>query len=88
MASVWIQTRQKKGEHKLAGNLPRDHAVVTLACMSALWQSGGQQREVKAVGNDMVSLIEYGMVTGLMWCEFLSPPSGTEQGQPKRMVKP
>ena len=84
MASVWIQTRQRRGEHKLAGNLPRDHAVVTLVCMSALWQSGGQQREVKAVGNHMCSLIEYGLPTGLMWCEFLSPPSAPEPGQSRR----
>ena len=58
MASVWIQTRQRKGE-----------------------------REVRAVGNDMCSLFEYGLPTGLMWCEFLSPPSAPEPGQAKRAVK-
>lgn len=88
MASVWIQTRQRRGEHKLAGALPETHAVITLSALSALWQSGGPERELKPVGNTMVSLIEYGMVTGLMWCEFLSPPSAPEPGQPKRLVKP
>jgi hypothetical protein len=87
MASVWIQTRQRKGEHKLAGNLPETHAVVALAALSSLWQSGGPEREVKAVGNDMCSLFEYGLPTGLMWCEFLSPPSAPEPGQSKRAVK-
>jgi hypothetical protein len=87
MASVWVQTRQRRGEHKLAGGLPNDHAVVALAALSSLWQGGGPERKLLPVGSQMVSLIEYGMPTGIMWCEFLSPPSAPEPGQPKRAVK-
>jgi hypothetical protein len=84
MASVWTTRADGRNERRITGGLTPDNAIVALAIFADQWRTAYPGRTLKWNSKVEVSLVQAGAITGLMWCEFLSPPSAQEPGQPKR----
>ena len=85
MASVWQQMRGQP-EQKLLGHMRVSEAQARLR---GGWESWAKMpnRTVTEGADGYIQLRENGTVVGIMWCEYLSPPSAPEPGQPHRQRK-
>lgn len=89
MASIWIQKRGEKQPHKIKGNLHPRSAQQGFEAYLVFWAKEAKANTHKRVYGSEALLFDKQGLVGLLFVEFMSPPTAPEMGQPNiRTVKP
>jgi hypothetical protein len=89
MASIWVQKHSEKHAQKIKGNLHPRSAMHAFEAYLVFWAKGTKGNKHKRVYGHEALLYDANGLVGLLFVEFMSPPTAPEMGQPNiRTVKP
>lgn len=87
MASVWFETKSGGEPVKLQGDLHQKVAGAKFDGFVESYLAGKAGRKsVRYHRYEVLLFNSHGGLFGLVWVEFMSPPTAAEPGQPKRVA--
>jgi hypothetical protein len=87
MASIWVETKDGGTATRLEGRLHPKVASAKFQQFVQRYLHGKAGRKARFYhAHEALLFDSKGGLFGLVWVEFMSPPSAPEPGQPKRAV--